>query len=267
MIRRAVLCGAVVSAVAVLGASCGPGPCGPANCFGCCSATDECVSGNTAASCGSTGSQCSACTGSQTCEVGVCKGGGGGSGGSGGSGGAPGCNNQTCTGCCFNNTCQSGNTAGACGKAAMACTACQSAEICKADQTCGIDPESNWRIFISAVTVAPNDNGNAWDPLGGAPDIGVDLWCPASSSSVTAVQPVVNDAFSATWSQGGCTMKARDLMSAGFSLNVVDRDADADDPITGVAKVTPTNLHLVVGSLYQPSVGKALSLTISFTRQ
>lgn len=88
--------------VLFLGAACPTTPqCGPGACFGCCTAAGECVAGQSASACGSSGQQCSTCSGLETCQAGYCiaplsNGGGGGSvgGGSGGGGGSGSC--QTC---------------------------------------------------------------------------------------------------------------------------------------------------------------------------
>lgn len=82
---------ALVLLLAAVGLSCGGpagGPCGPLNCFGCCNAQGFCESGKTDDKvCGKDGQSCGACTGSTTCQAGVCASTGGGTGGGVGAGG------------------------------------------------------------------------------------------------------------------------------------------------------------------------------------
>jgi len=68
-----------VLGVVVTFVSCGPMPevpspeCGPATCFGCCTATGRCV-GSASATCGVGGNRCSACASGTSCTSGQCVG-------------------------------------------------------------------------------------------------------------------------------------------------------------------------------------------------
>lgn len=61
----------VVMAGAVLFSACPAPPCGPGSCFGCCTATGECV-GSGPTQCGENGVACDACLGAEVCAAGVC---------------------------------------------------------------------------------------------------------------------------------------------------------------------------------------------------
>lgn len=75
---------------AVLFSACPAPPCGPGSCFGCCTASGECV-GSGPTQCGEKGAACVACQGQDVCAVGVCtapnRGGGSATGGGSSAGG------------------------------------------------------------------------------------------------------------------------------------------------------------------------------------
>jgi hypothetical protein len=104
-----------------------------------------------------------------------------------------------------------------------------------------------------------------WDVGGGAPDPYVQLWCPPS-----AVTPVtsagVTDSFSPTWTTGGCTVKAKDLLAMGFAVQVLDEDVAVSDPIGAKITVSPTETELLAGSKVVSS-GPLTSLRITFQQQ
>ncbi|MBE2249327.1 MAG: hypothetical protein IAE78_07235 [Myxococcus sp.] len=81
----------VVMAGAVFFSACPQAPCGPGTCFGCCSASGECV-GSQPSSCGEQGAACVACQPGEVCAAGLCstlnRGGGGASGGGSSGGGS-----------------------------------------------------------------------------------------------------------------------------------------------------------------------------------
>lgn len=181
------------------------------------------------------------------------------------------CSLANCAGCCLNGTCQPGSTAAACGKNAASCVACTTGQVCKTDQTCGVDPESLWRVQPSAAVIAANDNGVAWDALGGAPDPFVSLYCPAGSAAPTASTPSVADSFMPTWATtvpAHCVMKARDLVSTGVGVAVWDEDVSDDDVIASKGAVPVTEAQLLAGSATGIGNGKGLvSLTLLLQRQ
>lgn len=192
---------------------------------------------------------------------------GGGSASGGGGGSTVTCNAANCTGCCFNGACQPGSTAAACGKNAAACTACQTNQVCRVDQTCGVDPNSMWKVQPTSATIAPNNNGATWDGDSSAPDVIIRLDCPPiSSSSWDSSTPEVQS-YSPTWTTGGCTAKASDLLSAGFAFQAIDVDAVNDDTITSPLASTVREADFVSGQLtFNPS-GGLQALTVRLQKQ
>ena len=142
----------------------------------------------------------------------------------------PACSSSNCTGCCMNGACQTGTASSGCGKNGNACLSCSAPEVCKTTQICGIDPESTWKIQPASATISTTNQGADWDVGAGAPDPYASLWCPSSTVS-PVVTLTVADSFSPTWSTGGCLMKAKDILSAGFGVAVFDEDIAVDDTI------------------------------------
>lgn len=192
-----------------------------------------------------------------------------GCGGSGGPGLGGGCSSSNCAGCCLNNVCQPGSTAAACGKNASSCVACLNGAICKTDQTCGVDPNSMWKVQPLSATIRTTDSGGvAWDALGGAPDPYCDLYCPGTASAITSSTAVVADTFSPVWSTGGCVMKASDLLTLGFKVGVYDEDVSSDDTIAPAGPISVAERDLLAGRLDGISNGTTLtSLSVGLQRQ
>ncbi len=258
--------GVVVAFVVTAAVGCGgTGNCSAATCIGCCTSAGVCQAGNSAAACGASGNLCDSCVGSQTCTGGVCSTNGTG-GGSGGGGGTQTCSSANCTGCCFNNACQSGNTA----------AACPTNQICKTDQTCGVDPDATFKVVpVSAVIKSKRPADNAgWDSEtdNSPPDTVVWLACPSTSSTYTLTTPKAADTFTPMWSAGsltGCAMKARDLlnMNIGFAVAADDYDITTNDHILGATRFYLLEEHFVMGTAVVQNLGGFDSLTFSITRQ
>jgi hypothetical protein len=176
----------------------------------------------------------------------------------GGSDAAGTCNPQTCTGCCANNVCQGGTTSATCGKGGVICATCSGPQVCKTDQTCGVDPEGTWKVQPVSATISATNQGADWDALGGLPDPFVDLWCPSTAATFTSRTPTAPDTLSPTWSAGGCVMKAKDLMTTGFALDVWDEDVSSNDPIAAKGTIVPKESDLLVGF---GTVGNGVTLT------
>lgn len=157
------------------------------------------------------------------------------------------CNAGNCTGCCLNGTCQTGITAAGCGKNGQTCAVCSGKQICKTDQACGVDPESMWTVHPASATVATKNGAADWDVGGGAPDPYVSLWCPPSAAT-PVVTPTVNDSFNPVWPTGGCTVKAKDLLSTGFAIQVFDADIANPDPIGTKRTIVPNESELLAGN-------------------
>lgn len=199
---------------------------------------------------------------------------GGGSGGSGGGFGAGGgagggagstCGAQNCTGCCFNGACQTGSAATGCGKAGATCSACNSNQVCRVDQTCGVDPESTWVVQPTSAQITSNNNGSAWDGDGSAPDPQVFMTCGDMTAATST--PEASDTYRPTWTTGGCSAKAKDLLRAGWSFRVYDIDAVVDDTITSSLVVTITEANFSAGSFTLLPSGGLQSMSVALRRQ
>ncbi|NVJ00679.1 hypothetical protein HV824_21520 [Myxococcus sp. AM009] len=174
------------------------------------------------------------------------------------------CNASNCAGCCFNNVCQTGTSTSACGKAGAACQACGTAQVCKADQSCGVDPEGVWRVQPVAAQVAANNNGSAWDADSSPPDVFVEMACPGATSAFRT--PVVQSA-TPTWTTGGCTARASQLMAEGWAFRLWDEDLASHDTITGALVTRFTEQHFTAGTVSFGASGGMTSLTVQLQKQ
>jgi hypothetical protein len=173
------------------------------------------------------------------------------------------CSASNCTGCCFNNTCQTGNTASACGKAGAACVACASAQVCKTDQTCGVDPNSVWRVQPVSARITSSNNGSSWDGDGSAPDVFVSMQCPGATYSSTAEV----ESYTPAWSSGGCTAKASQLLAEQWVFRLWDSDFSSNDTITDAFGFQFTEKHFTAGSVSFGAAGGMTSLTVQLQKQ
>jgi hypothetical protein len=192
----------------------------------------------------------------------------GGGGGVTGGGGGTTCSAANCQGCCANGTCQTGTTAAQCGKLGAACVACPATtDICKADQTCGLDPAATWQLRpSSAMVAATKANGSAWDSFSD-PDTRIELYCPESAVSVSAVMATVTDDFNPTWTTGGCTAAATQFLAEGFGFEAIESDGLSDDPMTAHTVVPLTEAELRAGTKTIGPEGGLDSMTLRFTKQ
>ncbi|MFZ5469482.1 MAG: hypothetical protein ACOZIN_08600 [Myxococcota bacterium] len=195
-------------------------------------------------------------------------GGAGGSGGAGGGGGSvAGCTAQNCAGCCLSGACQPGSTAAACGKNGSACAACSANQICRVEQTCGVDPDSMWKVQPTAATITPNNNGSSWDGDNSAPDVVIRLDCPPFSTTTFDSSTPEASSYNPTWNSGGCTAKASDLLTTGFQFQAFDIDAFSDDTVSSVLSYKPTEADFVSGSFTLQPSGGLQSLTVQLQKQ
>lgn len=177
------------------------------------------------------------------------------------------CGPSTCIGCCLNNTCQGGGTTAACGTGGAQCTACAAQQICRTDRSCGVDPESVWKVQPVSAEISATNQGSSWD-TGSAPDPFVNLWCPSTAASITSWTPTVNDSFYPKWSTGGCPMKAKDLIATGFALAVWDEDISVNDLIVPKSPLTVTEANLLTG--YRDGITNGTTLVtmkVAFQKQ
>lgn len=174
------------------------------------------------------------------------------------------CSAANCTGCCFNNTCQTGNTASACGKAGAACMACNAAQVCKTDQTCGADPAGVWYVQPTSAQITASNNGTAWDADGSAPDVFVEMLCPGATAS--SFTPEV-ESYTPAWTSGGCTATAGRLLTEPWAFRVWDSDVSVNDTITGVLLYQFKEADLSAGRVTLQPSGGMMSITLGVRKQ
>ena len=150
-----------------------------------------------------------------------------------------------------------------------ACSACGTVDVCKADQTCGIDPASTWRVYVSAAEIsASKPSGAGWDSFGGAPDTEIGLWCPASNQSLGAIMPVIDDDYFPVWSGGGCTATAAEFLADGVGFDALDIDGtSADDEISPFTVAPVTEAQLRAGTKTLTAQSSLDEITFRFVKQ
>jgi len=145
--------------------------------------------------------------------------------------------------------------------------ACTGQKVCTATQVCGLDPEATWTVQPVSATISSTNAGSTWDFGGGAPDPYVATWCPADAAMPTYTD-TVNDSFMPTWTNGGCSAKAKDLLSKGFALLVVDVDVSSNDTIASKGTLMVTEADLLSGQMTGITNNNTLvNLTVRFTKQ
>ncbi len=174
------------------------------------------------------------------------------------------CSAANCSGCCFNNVCQTGNTASACGRAGAACKACNAAQVCKTDQTCGADPAGVWLVQPLSAQITASNNGTAWDADGSAPDVFVEMQCPGTT--VVTVTPEV-ESYTPAWTSGGCTATAGRLLSEPWAFRLWDSDISVNDTITGVLLYQFREEDFTAGRVTLQPSGGMTSITLGIRKQ
>ncbi len=142
--------------------------------------------------------------------------------------------------------------------------ACSSAQVCKTDQACGVDPNSVWRVQPVSAQIASSNNGTSWDGDGSAPDVFVLMQCPGSSYSVSTSEV---ESYNPTWSSGGCTAKAGQLMAEPWVFQLWDSDLTSDDTITGALGFRFTEEHLIAGKVTIGASGGMTAMTVQLQKQ
>ncbi len=209
-------------------------------------------------------------TGCTTTVIDMPKGDGGADTGTDPDGGTPdtgvACSIKNCLGCCFNGACQTGTTAVACGSFGVQCAVCLTHQICS-DQFCRVDPEGTWKVQPTDAKIATTNQGSDWDFGGGAPDPFALLWCPSTSANATSSTPTVNDSFNPTWTTGGCVMKAKDLLSVGYAIQVWDEDISSNDSVCGKGTITVKESDLLLGTMNLVALPNLISLNVALQKQ
>ncbi|MET0405068.1 MAG: hypothetical protein ABW123_21810 [Cystobacter sp.] len=172
------------------------------------------------------------------------------------------CSASNCAGCCFNNVCQTGTTASACGKAGATCGSCGSNQVCKMDQTCGVDPNGVWLVQPISARITPDNNGSAWDGDGSPPDVFISMWCPGSLDTLTSEV----ESYNPTWTSGGCTAKASELLANRWLFQLWDSDISSDDTITNTLGFQFTEQILLAGTASFQASGGLTSLTVQLRK-
>ena len=137
------------------------------------------------------------------------------------------------------------------------CGSCLSYEQCMPSGSCGINPNSTWFFAVDSARIASTKTtDDAWDAFGGAPDPYVVL----DTRRTTTQQ----DTFTPLW-QEGATYTATNLLNQGVTVQVIDDDISAPDPIGGPTVVRPSEADLRRGTLTVANLGQATSITFSLT--
>ena len=142
---------------------------------------------------------------------------------------------------------------------------CSSSQICRVDQTCGADPESTWVVQPTSAQITPNNNGSTWDGDSSPPDPKVFMWCADATTSTST--PEASDTYRPTWTTGGCSAKAKDLLRSGWTFQIYDIDAVSDDTITGQLHVTLTEAVFTAGSFALNPNGGLQAMTVTLRKQ
>ena len=177
------------------------------------------------------------------------------------------CGPDTCTGCCFNGVCQAGNMTSACGKGGGACSACGGQQICRVDQSCGVNPESRWRVQPVSAVIASSNNGTEWDGDGSAPDARIEMLCPPTSSPVQGMTPTAQNTYTPSWSSGGCITTASALLAGPWTFQPFDEDLASDDPISQPFTYRFEESDFVAGTVTLSAGGGLTSITVQLQRQ
>ncbi len=173
-----------------------------------------------------------------------------------------GCTALNCSGCCSSGKCETGQTAASCGKNGVACTACMGTDRCGSAQACELDPTGVWLVQPTAAVLTDD----AWD-LTSNPDTRLTLWCPANRSMPNGSSPEVDETYTPTWTTGGCTGTAADLLSAGFGFTATEVDVHDDDVICSFKTIAVTEAELRAGRIDVPAMCGLKSLTVALKKQ
>lgn len=172
------------------------------------------------------------------------------------------CSVSTCSGCCTaNGQCETGQTNQVCGKNGATCALCTEFERCGSAQTCEMNPSITWLVQPTSAAIKHLD----WDSS--APDVRLDLWCPATRSMPNGASPKVQDSYDPTWSSGGCTGNTADLISGGLGIKATEVDAFADDELCPFTTIPITEAALRAGTVVLTSTCGFDSLTVTLTKQ
>lgn len=176
------------------------------------------------------------------------------------------CSILNCPGCCFNNTCQPGNTSLACGGSGRECVKCAGGQICLNEQVCGVDPNSKWKVQLTNAKISATNNGAKWDADGSPPDVVAHLACPPFGENWDWISPE-REGYNVSWSSGGCTASAGQLLANGFQIRLIDADPfGSSDSITSTRTFVIDEYLLLEGEGVWKNIQALEEATIKFTR-
>lgn len=136
-------------------------------------------------------------------------------------------------------------------------------------QTCILDPQSRWTVHPASARInATKPSGSNWDTLGD-PDPYVNLYCPATASSVTDATSSLDNAYQPMWTDGECTMTADELMTTGFAFSVLDSDGllgGSDDSIAPKTTKVLSESDLRSGTVSHGATSGLASIRFTLTR-
>lgn len=192
--------------------------CGPDNCSGCCNG-DVCVTGGATSACGAGGISCIVCGGGTTCDGKACV--------------DATCKASCASGCCSGTQCSPGTAALACGRGGDACAACPTGKACVAGQ-CAVAANARFDVMLfSALLPAASLTGDAWDALGGLPDVFAKLTSMEGSSRSEGTSTVLNDTRTPRWNEILLTNRPASELKSSLRIDVFDRDVNFDDTVGG----------------------------------
>jgi hypothetical protein len=118
-----------------------------------------------------------------------------------------------------------------------------------------------------SASIASSNNGSAWDGDGSGPDVKVYGWCPPFPSSASAT-PEASDTYQPSWTSGGCTAKAKDLLASGWFFQVFDIDIESEsDTITDLLHVTLYEAAFIQGGFSLEPTGGLRAMRVQLVKQ
>ena len=149
------------------------------------------------------------------------------------------CTPQTCeNGCCLADVCYKSQTREACGSFGAQCVTCQGLQSCLLDpdttkgQVCRVDSSSKWvvRPALASIPLLDPSDGASWDADDSAPDVLVELSCPASSAPGIARTSEISS-YTPEWIDGSCSATLEEWLKSPVGIKMLDVDAFFDDQI------------------------------------
>lgn len=112
---------------------------------------------------------------------------------------------------------------------ASSCAGCDLFGICADDEQrdeCKLDSDSRWQIFVVSAQIAADNDGAAWDPFSGAPDVYVRCERNNADAGVTDIE----SGTAPIWDTPLCEANGFELKENRVELRVYDDDTDELNP-------------------------------------